>query len=55
MHLCTPLLCAKFQGNRIWNLRFIAVSVSVQKEEEKQEEKMKKLSQFFEVAYLGNA
>ena len=37
-----PLLCAKFQGNRIRRSRFIAVFVSVQKEEEKKEEKKKK-------------
>ena len=35
MRLYTPLLCAKFQGNRIWRSRFIAVFVSVRKEEEK--------------------
>ena len=30
-----PPLCAKFQGDRIWHSRFIAVFVSVRKEEEK--------------------
>ena len=35
MHLYTPLLCAKFQGNRIWRSRFIAVFVSVRQEKEK--------------------
>ena len=35
MRLYTPLLCAKFQGNRITRSRFIAVFVSVRKEEEK--------------------
>ena len=48
MRRCTLPLCAKFQGNRIWRSRFIAVFVSVPKEEEKQEKKKKpkKLSQF---------
>ena len=48
MRLYTPLPCAKFQGNQIRHLRFIAVFVSVRKEEEKSEEKQetKKLSQF---------
>ena len=35
MRLYTPLLCAKFQGDRIWRSRFIAVFVSVRKEEER--------------------
>ena len=35
MRRYTPLLCAKFQGNRILRSRFIAVFVSVQKEEQK--------------------
>ena len=34
MRLYTPLLCATFQGDRIWRSRFIAVFVSVRKEEE---------------------
>ena len=47
MRLYTPLLCAKFQGNRILRSRFIAVCISVRKEEEKLEEKKtKKLSKF---------
>ena len=50
MHLCTPLLCAKFQGNRIWRSHFIAVFVSVQKEEEKNP---KKLSQFLKSHISG--
>ena len=44
MRLYTPLLCGKFQGNRIWSSRFIAVFVSVR--QEKEEKKTKKLSQF---------
>ena len=48
-----PLLCAKFQGNRILRLRFIAVlSVRQEKEEEKKPEETEPI---FEVAYLGNA
>ena len=35
MCLYTPLLCAKFQGSRIWHSHFMAVFVSVQNEEEK--------------------
>ena len=52
MHLYTPFLCAKFQGNRIWRSRFIAVFISVRQEEEKNNEETKPI---FEVAYLGNA
>ena len=59
MRLYTPLLCAKFQGNRITRSRFIAVFVSVRKEEEKEEEEEKKKNEetkpIFEVAYLRNA
>ena len=47
----TPLMRAKFQGNRIIHSRFMAVYVSVQKEEEKKN----KNEPIFEVAYLGNA
>ena len=54
MRLYTPLLCAKFQGNRIWRSRFIAVFVSVRKEEEKLEEKNEETKPTFEVTYLGN-
>ena len=57
MRLYTPLLCAKFQGNRIWRSRFIAVFVSVRQEKEKYEEEEKKTEEtepIFEVAYLGN-
>ena len=55
MRLYTPLLCAKFQGNQIWRSRFIAVFVSVRKEEEKEEEKkMKKLSQFLKSHISGS-
>ena len=46
----TPLLCAKFKGNRITRSRFIAVFVSVRKEEEK---KTKKLSQFLKSHISG--
>ena len=42
MRLYTPLLCAKFQGNRIARLSFIAVFVSVRQEKEKEEEKKKR-------------
>ena len=35
IRLYTPLQCAKFQGNRILRSRFIAILVSVRKEEEK--------------------
>ena len=38
--LWTPLLCAKFQGDRSTRLRFIAIFASVRKDEE--EKKMKK-------------
>ena len=51
MHRYTPLQCAKFQGNQIFRSRFIAVFVSVRKEEEKNEE----TKPICEVAYLGNA
>ena len=54
MRLYIPLLCAKFQGNRIWRSSFIAVFVSVRQEKEK-EEKNKETEPIFEVAYLGNA
>ena len=54
MRLYTPLLCAKFQGDRIWRSRFIAVFVSVQKEEENKKKKKKETKPIFEVAYLGN-
>ena len=63
MRLYTPILCAKVQGNRILHSRFIAVFVSVRKEEEKLEEeeeeeeekKNEETKPIFEVAYLGNA
>ena len=48
MRLYTPLLCATFQGNRITRSRFIAVFVSVRKEEEK-EEKNQETKPIFEV------
>ena len=50
MHLYLPLLCANFQGNWILRSRFIAVFVSVRKEEEK---KTKKLSQFLKLHISG--
>ena len=45
MRLYTPFLCAKFQGNRIRSSRFIAVFVSVRKEEENKKKTAKKLRQ----------
>ena len=55
MCLYTPLLCTKLQGNRILRSCFIAVFVSVRKEEEKYEEKKpQETKPIFEVAYLGN-
>ena len=55
MRLYTPLLCAKFQGNRIRRSRFIAVFVSVrqEKEEEEEKKKTKKLSQFLKSHISG--
>ena len=54
MRLYTPLLCAKFQGNRITRSRFIAVFVSVRKEEENnKKKKTKKLSQFLKSHISG--
>ena len=53
-----PLLCAKFQGHWIWRSCFMAVFVSVRKDEEKEGKKTKKNKEtksIFEVAYLGNA
>ena len=60
MRLYTPLLCAKFQGNRIWRSSFIAIFVSVRQEKEKEEEeeeeeKNEETEPIFAVAYLGNA
>ena len=52
MCLYTPFMCTKFQGNRILRSRFIAVFVSVRKEEEK---KNKETKPIYEVGYLGNA
>ena len=49
MRLYIPLLCAKFQGNRITRSRFIAVFVSVRQEKEK----TKKLSQFLKSHISG--
>ena len=58
MRLYIPLLCTKFQGNRITRSRFIAVFVSVRQEKEKEEEKeekkkTKKLSQFLKSHISG--
>ena len=53
MYLYTPRLCAKCQDNRIWHSRFIAVFVSVQKEEEKRKKNTKKLSQFLKSHISG--
>ena len=52
MRLYTPLLCAKVQGNRITRSHFIAVFISVRKEEE-EEKKTKKLSQFLKSHISG--
>ena len=52
MRLWTPLLCAKFQGNRSTRLRFIAIIASVRKDEE--EKKTKKNKRNFGRSYLGN-
>ena len=53
MRLYTPLPCAKFQGNRILRSRFIAVFVSVRKEEENKKKNPKKLSQFLKSHISG--
>ena len=53
MRLYTPLQCTTFQDNRIWRSRFIAVFVSVRKEEENKKEKTKKLSQFLKSHISG--
>ena len=41
IRLCTPLLCAKFQGDRSTFLRFIAIFASVRKDEEEKKTKKK--------------
>ena len=38
IHLWTPFLCAKFQGDQSTRLRFIAIFASVRKDEEKNPE-----------------
>ena len=48
-----PLLCAKFQGNWILRSRFIAVLVSVQKEEEKQIEKDEETKKVFFKSHIS--
>ena len=56
MRLYIPLLCAKFQGNRITRSRFIAVFVSVRQENKKKKKKKiktKKLSQFLKSHISG--
>ena len=54
MRLYIPLLCAKFQGNRIWRSSFIAVFVSVRQEKKnKKKKKPKKLSQFLKSHISG--
>ena len=40
MRLYIPLLCAKFQGNRMWRSRFIAVFVSVRQEKEEEKSRI---------------
>ena len=52
IRLCTPLLCAKFQGDRSTRLRFIAIFASVRKDEE--EKKRRKKKQNFGHSYFGN-
>ena len=41
IRLWTPLLCAKFQGDRSTRLRFIAIFASVRKDEEEKKTKKK--------------
>ena len=53
IRLYTPLLCAKFQGNRIRRSRFIAVFVSVRENRKKNKKKTKKLSQFLKSHISG--
>ena len=49
MRLWTPFLCAKVQGDWSTRLRFIAIFASVQKDEEKNEEKKRNFGR----SYLG--
>ena len=54
IHLWTPFLCAKFQGDRGTRLCFIAMFASVQKhEEEKNKEKKSKLWQLVTRKWLA--
>ena len=48
--LWTPVLCAKFQGDRSTILRFIAIFASVQKQEDKKYRKTKKKSKRWQLA-----
>ena len=41
IRLCSPFLCAKFQGDRSTRLRVIAIFASVRKDEEEEEEEKK--------------
>ena len=54
-----PLLCAKFQGNRVLSLHFMAVLQVCErqrkKERKKERKKKKETKQIFEVSYLRNA
>ena len=52
IRLCTPLLCAKFQGDRSMRLRVIAIFASVRKDEEEKKNEEKKRN--FGHSYLGN-
>ena len=55
MRLWTPVLCAKFQGDRSTRLLVIAIFASVRKDEEEEEEKKtKKKKRNFGSSYLGN-
>ena len=51
MCLYTPLLCAKFQGNQIMRLHFMAIFVSAKRGRKKR--KKKKLSQFLKSHISG--
>ena len=53
MRLYTPLLCAKFQGDRIWRSRFIAVLQVCEKRKKNKKKKTKKLSQFLKSHISG--
>ena len=52
MRRWTPILCAKFQGDRSTRLLVIAIFASLRKDEEEKKNKKKKLN--FGSSYLGN-